>query len=174
MIHHYQGRVPDVSPTAYVAPSADLIGAVTVADQASIWFQAVLRADQNEIRIGARSNVQDGTVIHCDTSQWHGRPVVIGEDVTIGHKVHLHGCTIGDRCVVGSGSVVMDGADLPPYTFVAVGSVVRPNYSPKPGMLLVGNPARALRPLTDDERDYIERASDSYLDLAKNYSERTD
>ena len=169
MQHRFRDHWPEVSDDVFIAGSADVIGKVTLGSESSVWFQAVLRGDHNEIRIGSRSNVQDGAVIHADNPIDNGPPVVIGDGVTIGHHVHLHGCDIGDNCLIGSGSIVLDGAVLPPYTFVAVGSVVRPNMKIAPGQMLMGAPARVFRPVNETEVAYIKHAAAAYVKLSQEY-----
>ena len=138
----YQGKTPIVPDTAFIAPGAWVIGDVTLDEEVSIWFGCVLRGDDNAIRIGRRTNVQDGTVIHV-TEVHH--PTIIGARVTIGHGARLHGCNLEDDCLIGIGSVVLDGAVVESRAIVAAGAVVPPGKRVPAGQLWTGNPARYLR-----------------------------
>ncbi|MFR9727752.1 gamma carbonic anhydrase family protein [Saccharopolyspora sp. MS10] len=169
MIVEFEGHRPTIDPSAFVADGAVLVGRVTLGAQSSVWFHAVLRADQNDIAVGARSNLQDGVVVHADPPDYPGTPVLIGDGVTVGHGAVLHGCTIEDGAIVGSGSVVLDGARIGAGSLVAAGSVVLPGSDIAPGTLAAGSPARVRRELTDDERDGFARPHVVYTTLAANY-----
>jgi carbonic anhydrase/acetyltransferase-like protein (isoleucine patch superfamily) len=148
MLRPYRGRLPDVHPTAYVDESAQVIGDVAIGPESSIWMQVVVRGDVNRIRIGARTNVQDGTVVHVmrDT-----HPTAIGDDVTVGHAAVLHGCTIADRVLVGMGSILLNGATIGADSIVAAGSLVTERTVVPPRSLVMGRPATVRRTLSDDE-----------------------
>jgi carbonic anhydrase/acetyltransferase-like protein (isoleucine patch superfamily) len=148
MLRPYRGRLPDVHPTAYVDESAQVIGDVAIGPESSIWMQVVVRGDVNRIRIGARTNVQDGTVVHVmrDT-----HPTAIGDDVTVGHAAVLHGCTIADRVLVGMGSILLNGATIGADSMVAAGSLVTERTVVPPRSLVMGRPATVRRTLSDDE-----------------------
>ncbi|HWB17919.1 MAG TPA: gamma carbonic anhydrase family protein [Vicinamibacterales bacterium] len=148
MLRPYRGRLPDVHPTAYVDESAQVIGDVAIGPESSIWMQVVVRGDVNRIRIGARTNVQDGTVVHVmhDT-----HPTDLGDDVTVGHAAVLHGCTIADRVLVGMGSILLNGATIGADSIVAAGSLVTEGTVMPPRSLVMGRPAVVRRTLSDDE-----------------------
>ena len=145
-MYAFKGKRPTRSASAWVAPSADVIGDVTLGDDVSIWFRAVIRADNTPIPIGARSNVQEGAMLHSDP----GSPLTIGEDVTIGHHAILHGCTIGDRVLIGMGAIVLNGAEIADDCLVGAGALVTEGKTFPLGSLIVGSPAKAVRKL--DER----------------------
>ena len=162
----FQSQQPVVPASAFVAPGASLIGDVTLGEDASIWFSAVLRADVNSIRVGARSNLQDGTVVHVNAG---AEATVVGDEVTVGHRAVLHGCTLGRRCLVGMGSVVLDGVSVGEEAMVAAGAVVPPGCEVPPRMLVRGVPARVARPLTDAEIAHLERSARHYVELKNLY-----
>ena len=158
MIHIIGERVPDISPEAWVAPSADVIGTVRLAARASVWFNAVLRGDNDWIDIGEGSNVQDGSVLHTDP----GIPLVVGAGVTIGHKVLLHACTIGDGSLIGNGAIVLDGAVIGRGCVVAAGALVPPGRVIPDGVVVMGSPAQVARELKDEDRLRILRGAEVY------------
>jgi len=159
------GVAPRLDPRSYVADGAWLVGDVVLGEQASVWFGAVIRGDNGSIRIGCRSNVQDGAVIHCLPDG----EVVIGARVSIGHLATIHGASIGDRCLVGIHAVVMDGAILGQDTLVAAGSIVTGGRRFEPGVLLRGSPARVVRGLTDRELAGIEANALQYAARADRF-----
>jgi carbonic anhydrase/acetyltransferase-like protein (isoleucine patch superfamily) len=165
MISVYQGNAPQVEVAAFVAPSSNVIGNVTLGEDASVWFNAVLRADVGPIRIGARSNVQDGCVVHVP---WGGK-VVVGDDVTIGHRAVVHGCTIGNRVLVGMGSIIMDHAIVGDDCIIGAGAVVTPGTHVSPRSMVLGVPAKVVRELTDDEVVSLGASAKNYAELAKSY-----
>jgi len=171
-IRAFDGISPTLGQRVYVDPQACVIGRVALADDVSIWPMAVVRGDVQEIRVGARTNVQDGSVLHVTHDGIHtpgGRALVIGEDVTIGHKAMLHGCVIGDRCLVGMGAIVMDGAVVEDEVIIGAGAVVPPGKRLGGRSVWIGNPARELRKL--DAR-YVERLTYSathYLGIKDRY-----
>lgn len=154
MLVTLDGRAPSIADSAFVAPGCRIIGDVEIGEDASIWYNCVLRGDVNRIRVGARTNIQDGTVIHCD-SPWpgnpEGRPAIIGDDVLIGHMVMLHGCTLHDRAFVGLGSVVMDGSVIESDGMLAAGSLLAPGKRIAAAELWLGRPAKRVRALTAEE-----------------------
>ncbi|MEW9586172.1 gamma carbonic anhydrase family protein [Paraburkholderia sp. DGU8] len=157
---------PSVDSEAYVASGTHLIGEVTIGAQSSIWFNCVLRADVQKIVIGARTNIQDGTIVHGTTN---GLPVLIGNDVTVGHGAILHACTIEDGGFVGFGARVLDGAVVKSGGMLAAGALLSPGKVVGSGELWAGHPARLLRPLTDKERDDMVATSARYVALASHY-----
>lgn len=166
MLLPHRGRLPLVAPTAFVETSAMVIGDVVIGEHSSVWFNVVIRGDVNSIRIGDRSNVQDGTVVHV-ARQTHR--TVIGDDVTIGHNVTLHGCTVGDRCLVGMGSVILDGVTIESDAMVAAGSVVLPGAIIPSRTLAMGAPAQVRRRLTDDEVVRLAQSASNYIEYMQEY-----
>ena len=158
MILFYQGQEPDIAVSAYIAPSADIIGAVTIGQESSVWFGAVLRGDLNRIVIGNRTNIQDNAVIHVHND----REAVIGNDVTIGHQANLHSCTIKDNCLIGIGAAILKDATIGTGSIVAAGAVVREGSTVPPRTLMAGVPARAIRQVTDAELAHIQQNADDY------------
>jgi carbonic anhydrase/acetyltransferase-like protein (isoleucine patch superfamily) len=162
----FEGATPTLGDDVYIAEGARVIGNVELGDQASVWYNAVIRGDLENITIGARTNVQDGTVIHIESGQY---PTIIGEGVTIGHKALVHACTIGDNCLIGMGSIILDGAVIADNCLVAAGAVVTPGKTFPEGSLILGSPARAVRELSDDEIDSFRESAAHYVDLAKRH-----
>ena len=166
MIKPFRDKLPDIHPGAYVEESAQIIGDVTVGEASSIWFNAVVRGDVHYIRIGARTNIQDSCVLHV-TKDTH--PLIIGDDVTVGHNVTLHGCTVRDRCLIGMGAVILDGAEVGEESIVAAGALVKEGMKVEPRTLVVGVPARMARSLTDDEVERIKRSARNYIAYSNDY-----
>lgn len=164
LIEHHGVR-PQVPPSAFVAEGACLIGDVTLGQEASVWFNAVLRGDINRIQVGDRSNIQDGVIIHVT----HALPAVVGNDVTIGHQAVIHGCEVLDGCLIGMGAVVLDRARVGPHSLVAAGALVREGFVVPEGVLAAGVPARVVRPLTDDERASLLDSARHYVEYARSY-----
>lgn len=152
------GRAPQIDVTAFVAAGARVIGAVTLGEGASVWYNAVLRGDGDTITIGAGSNVQDNVSVHVDA----GRPVVVGEDVSIGHNAVVHGCSIGDGSLIGMGAVVLSGAVIGAGCLIAAGAVVLEGSAIPPGSLVAGVPAKVRRELSPQERERILRNAQTY------------
>ncbi len=168
----FEHHVPELGERVYVDESAVVIGKVQLADDVSIWPLVVARGDVNYIEIGARSNVQDGSVLHVASTHNKppdGFPLVVGEDVVVGHKVMLHGCRIGDRCLIGMGAIVMDGAVVEDDVLLAAGSLVAPGKVLESGYLYQGSPARRVRALTNDERNQLAKGAAHYVRLKKLY-----
>lgn len=165
MISAYQHRLPQVDRSAWLAASSDIIGRVTIGKDSSIWYQTVLRGDVDEIHIGERSNIQD----HCTLHNSAGKPCVIGDDVTVGHRVILHGCNIQNLCLVGMGSIVMDDAVLEEGCLLAAGSLVPERKILKGGFLYAGSPARERRPLTEKEQAFLKHSAQHYVELARSH-----
>ena len=169
MILEYKGILPEISPDAFVAPSADIIGRVKIAADASVRFGAVIRGDEAPISIGEGSNVQDNAVLHCD----HQSPMNIGRNVTVGHGAIVHGATIGDNVLIGMGAVILNGAKIGDNCIVGAGAVVKENADIPADSMLVGVPAKVIRTL--DEAAVAERKKQSYyVPLSKNYMEKTE
>jgi carbonic anhydrase/acetyltransferase-like protein (isoleucine patch superfamily) len=153
------GRTPALDPTSFVAAGARVVGGVTLGPGASVWYNAVLRADGDTITVGARSNLQDNVSVHVDA----GRPVVIGEDVSVGHNAVVHGCTIGDGSLIGMGAVVLNGARIGSGCLIAGGAVVLEGSEIPDGSLVAGVPAKVRRELSDEERAGLLRNAEHYL-----------
>lgn len=160
----FEGARPSLGARVYIAPGARVIGNVALGDDASVWYNAVLRGDLEHISVGARTNIQDGTVIHIESGKF---PTIIGEGVTIGHKALVHACTIGDNCLIGMGSIILDGAVIPDNCLVAAGAVVTPGKTFEPRSLILGSPARTVRPLSDEEVAGFRKSADHYVALAQ-------
>ncbi|HET6593898.1 MAG TPA: gamma carbonic anhydrase family protein [Xanthomonadales bacterium] len=173
-IYRFMQERPRLGARVYIDPSAHVSGAVSLDDDVSVWPMAVLRGDVNRISVGARSNIQDGSVLHVThESAWQpaGLALVIGADVTVGHGAILHACTIGDRCLVGMGAIVMDGAVLEPDALIAGGSVVTPGTRVPARTLWRGNPARKARELSAEEIAYQAYSAAHYVRLKDLYLE---
>ena len=169
----FGGKTPFVDPAAFVAPGAQLIGDVEIGPEASIWYNCVLRGDVNRIRIGARTNVQDGSVIHVDSpkpGEERGHPTLIGADVLIGHLAMVHGCVLHDRAFVGLGSIVMDGCEIESDAMLAAGAMLTPGKRILSGQLWAGRPAKYVRDLTPQELAGQQAGVAHYVALAKAHS----
>ncbi|HEX8256445.1 MAG TPA: gamma carbonic anhydrase family protein [Allosphingosinicella sp.] len=166
----FGGRAPRVDPAAFVAPGAQLIGDVEIGPEASIWYNCVLRGDVNRIRVGARTNIQDGSVIHVDSPKAGdaaGHPTLIGEDVLIGHLAMVHGCILHDRAFVGLGAIVMDGCVVESGAMLAAGAMLTPGKRIPAGQLWAGRPAKYVRDLTPEELAGQQAGVAHYVELAK-------
>lgn len=159
-------KIPRIGKDVFLAPNATLLGDVVIEDGASVWFGAVLRADIGSIRIGPRSNIQDLACIHMTDGVSNA---IIGADVTVGHGAILHGCIIGDRCLVGMGSIVMDNADIGAGSVVAAGSLVVPRFVVPEGQLVRGSPARIIRPVDEKEARYGVDGAAHYVEGARRF-----
>jgi carbonic anhydrase/acetyltransferase-like protein (isoleucine patch superfamily) len=168
MLYRFKDHDPEIHPTAFIAPSAEIIGDVKIGAHTSIWFQCLVRGDVNSIRIGDHCNIQDMTLIHVARDEF---PVTIGNNVSIGHRVTLHGCILHDYSFVGISSVVMDGVELGEYSFVAAGSLVTPGKKIPPGVLVMGSPAKILRDINEKEKMIIERTASNYQKYKENYKD---
>ena len=165
-LYSIDGVGPTLSEGAWAAPSADLIGDVRLGACASIWFGAVIRADNTPILIGAESNIQDGAIGHSDP----GFPLSIGDRVTVGHQAILHGCTIGAGALIGMGAKILNGASIGAGCLVGAGALVTEGKEFEAGMLIVGSPARVVRPLTEQELAGLQLSADHYADKAEHYA----
>lgn len=163
----YDNKYPQIDSTVLVVPTATIIGDVVIGPESSVWFQTVVRGDVNFIRIGARTNIQDGSVVHV-TLKTH--PTIIGDDVTIGHNATLHGCTVGDRCLIGIGAILLDGVEIGADCMIAAGSVVTPGTVIPAGTLVMGAPARVKRELTTDEISQLKKSAENYIEYKKRYA----
>lgn len=160
------GKAPQLAADAWVAPSADLIADVRLGAGASIWFGAVVRADNTPIRIGARSNIQEGAVLHSDP----GAPLTIGEEVTVGHRAVLHGCTIGDGTLIGMGAIILNRAVIGAECLVGAGALITEGKEFPAGHLIVGSPARAVRPLDAAQRAMLRASAALYAAKQREYA----
>ena len=168
----YLDTFPVLGDRVYLHPSCHVIGDVTIGDDSSIWCNAVLRGDVNRIVIGRGSNVQDltmGHVSHRTTAKPDGSPLIIGDYVTVGHSVILHGCRIGNECLIGMGSIVMDDVIVPDHVMIGAGSLVSPGKKLASGMLYMGRPARVVRELTAHEVAYFRYSAEHYIEGKNNY-----
>lgn len=163
----FKGVLPTLHPGAWVEDSAQVIGDVVLGEGCSVWYNSVLRGDVQPIRIGARTNIQDLSMVHV-TSFTHA--TTIGEDVTVGHRVILHGCTIGDRVLVGMGAIVMDGVVIGEDSIIGAGALLTPGTQVPPGSLVVGSPGRVKRPITDEERHFLHLSASHYVELAREHA----
>ena len=166
MLRPHRGRLPRVHPTAYIDDSAQVIGDVEIGEHCSIWMCVVIRGDVHRIRIGARSNIQDGTIVHVmkDT-----HPTLIGADVTVGHAAVVHGCTIEDRCLIGMGAIVLNGSHIGTDSVVAAGTLVTEGTRIPPRSLVMGSPGKVRRPLSDGEVAEIQLYADRYVAYRLDY-----
>ena len=162
----FRGKLPQIAKTAFVASNAVITGDVEIGPESSIWFGCVLRGDVHQIRVGARTNIQDGTIVHCTRNRF---PCLIGSDITIGHSAILHACTLEDGCFIGMGACIMDGARVESGAMVAAGALVTPGKLVKQGELWAGNPAKPMRPLTAEELAYFPVSAQQYAELARDY-----
>ena len=161
---------PRIDPTAFLAQGARVVGDVEIGERSSVWFNAVVRGDTAHVRVGARTNIQDGAVVHTDS----GHPCLIGDDCTVGHLAVVHGCAIGNGCLVGMGAIVLSGAVIGDESIVAAGSLVPEGKEFPPRSLLVGSPARLVRSLGDDDVERLIRPGvQTYLRLAAEYRTST-
>jgi carbonic anhydrase/acetyltransferase-like protein (isoleucine patch superfamily) len=169
----FGGKTPRVDPAAFIAPGAQLIGDIEIGAEASIWYNCVLRGDVNRIRVGARTNIQDGSVVHVDSPKAGapgGNPTLIGEEVLIGHLAMVHGCTLHDRAFVGLGAIVMDGCVIESDAMLAAGAMLTPGKRIPAGQLWAGRPAKYVRDLGPEELAGMRAGVAHYVALAKAHS----
>jgi len=173
-IRSYKGIAPKIGERVYVDESSVLVGDIVIGNDASIWPFVAARGDVNHIHIGDRTNIQDGSVLHVthkNVENPNGYPLLIGNDVTIGHKVMLHGCTIKDRVLVGMGAIVLDGVTIEEDVMIGAGSLVPPHKTLESGFLYVGSPVKQARPLSEKERAFLQKSSDNYVQNKNDYLE---
>jgi carbonic anhydrase/acetyltransferase-like protein (isoleucine patch superfamily) len=171
-IRSFKGITPSLGANVFIDSSAVLVGDITLADDVSIWPLVAARGDVNRITIGARSNIQDGSILHVTRKSEGnptGNPLIIGEDVTVGHQCMLHGCILGDRILVGMGTIILDGAIVEDDVFIGAGTVVPPNKVLKSGFLYVGNPMKQARPLKESESAFLKQSAVNYVELKNDY-----
>jgi carbonic anhydrase/acetyltransferase-like protein (isoleucine patch superfamily) len=158
---------PEMADSAWVAESAEVIGRVSLGAEVSVWFKAVLRGDTEQLTIGAGTNIQDGSVLHAD----HGFPLVLGQGVTVGHQCMLHGCTVGDYSLIGIGAVVLNGARIGKHCLVGAGALVTEGKEFPDGSLIVGSPAKVLRPLTEAQIEGLKASAAHYIQNSQRYAQ---
>ena len=171
-IQTFQGKAPNVAESAYIHESATIIGEVSIGENSSVWPSAVIRGDVNFIRIGKNTNIQDLSMLHVNhksSDDPQGSPLIIGDNVTIGHTVILHGCTIEDTCLIGMGSIVMDKVVVQRQVLLAAGSLVPEGKVLESGYLYIGRPAKKVRALTPNEIAHLKASADSYVKLKSQY-----
>lgn len=171
-IRTYQGQTPELGARVLVDESAVVIGDVILGDDVSVWPCVVIRGDMHKIRIGARTSVQDGSVLHITHASDYnpaGHPLIIGDDVTVGHSVCLHGCTIGNRVLVGIGSTILDGAVVEDEVVIGAGSLVPPGKRLESGFMYMGTPVKQIRPLKETEKSFFLYSANNYVKLKNNY-----
>lgn len=166
MIKAFEGKTPTIHQSAFIADDAIVIGDVEVGEDASIWFGSIIRGDVNFIRIGARTNIQDATVIHV-SSKTHA--TILEDEITVGHRVTLHGCHVESGCLIGIGAILLDGVRVGENSLVAAGSLLTPGTQIPPGSLVMGSPAKVKRELIPDELAYLDKSWRNYVELKKMY-----
>lgn len=167
MIREYKGKSPGIHPSVYVAHDAIVVGDVTIDEESSVWFQTVIRGDVAPTRIGKRVNIQDQSMLH----QSPNKPLIIEDDVTIGHQVMLHSAVIRKNALIGMGALILDGAEIGENAFVGAGSLVPPGKKVPPHTLVMGRPAKVVRTLTEEDYKEMERVRKSYVEKGKYYKE---
>jgi carbonic anhydrase/acetyltransferase-like protein (isoleucine patch superfamily) len=171
-LRRFESSFPEIAEDTYIDDSAIIIGDVTIASLSSVWPMCVIRGDVNRIRIGAQSNIQDGSVLHVSHDSPHhpgGSPLIVGERVTVGHKALLHGCEVGDYCFIGMGSIILDGAVIEPQTMLGAASLVPQGKRLEGGYLWLGQPARRVRPLSAREKAVLVYNADHYVKLSRRH-----
>ena len=167
MMHSFKDISPKVHETAFIADGAVVIGDVEIGEEASVWFGSVLRGDVNYIRIGARTNIQDMTMIHVNS---HTDPTILEDEITVGHRVTLHGCYVEHKCLIGIGAILLDGVRVGAQSLVAAGSLLTPGTQIPARSLVMGAPAKVKRELTDDEIAGLDRSWRNYVELKNKYT----
>jgi len=167
-IYQIDQKTPQIAASAWVAPNATVIGDARLGDNVSIWWNAVLRGDNDPIHIGANSNIQDGSVLHTD----EGVPMHIGANVTVGHMVMLHGCTVGDNALIGIGSVILNRAVIGKHSIVGANTLIPEGKVFPDGVLVVGSPGKVVRELSEEEKARLQKSADHYVDNARRYANR--
>lgn len=171
-IRSFLNHTPRIAKTAYIDPASTIIGQVMIGEDSSVWPGVSIRGDMHRIEIGAQTSIQDNCVCHITHDSEHhpgGFPLTIGNEVTVGHKAMLHGCTIGDLCIIGIGAIILDGVIIEPETILAAGSIVPPGKILQSGYLYLGSPAIQKRPLTPEERAFLRYSADNYVKLKNQY-----
>jgi carbonic anhydrase/acetyltransferase-like protein (isoleucine patch superfamily) len=164
-IYELDGRVPELAASSWVADNAQVMGHVSLGEDSSVWFGVTVRGDTSTISIGQGSNIQDGSVLHADV----GFPLSIGQHVTVGHQVVLHGCTIGDESLIGIGAIVLNGAKIGKHCLVGAGALVTEGKEFPDGSMIIGSPAKAVRQLTPEQIEGLRRSAHHYIENAQRY-----
>ncbi|HEX7088319.1 MAG TPA: gamma carbonic anhydrase family protein [Vicinamibacterales bacterium] len=167
MIRDFKGTSPDIAADAYIDPSAQIIGDVVIGPESSVWMNVVVRGDVNLIRIGRRTNLQDGTIVHVMRDPSH--PTIVGDEVTVGHGAILHGCTIADRCLIGMGAILLNGSRVGEGSIVAAGTLLPEGLVVPPRSLVMGSPGKVRRPITDEEYAFIAGSAENYVRYRLDY-----
>src|SRR3954471_12708943 len=167
MLRVFKNHAPRAAPSASVDESAQSVGAVVIGEESSVWMNAVVRGDVNHIRIGSRTNIQDGTIVHVMRDPSH--PTVVGEDVTVGHGVVLHGCSVANRCLIGMGAILLNGSSVGEDCIVAAGTLLPEGMTVPPRSLVMGSPGKVRRNLTDDEVAFILQSAQNYVTYRLEY-----
>ena len=165
MIKEFEGIMPEIDESVFVAESADIIGDVKIGKNSSVWYNTVLRGYEHAIRIGENTNIQDGTVVHVGLDV----DTVIGDNVTVGHNALVHGCKIGNNSLVGMGAIVLNGAEIGEFCMIGAGALVTQNKKFPDGMLIIGSPAKAVRELTEEEKQSLIKSADDYCANAQKH-----
>jgi len=166
IIRSFRGVFPQVHDSVFVADNATLVGDVQIGARSTIWYGAVLRGDVHSIRIGSETSIQDNTVVHVTHNRF---PVEVGDRVTVGHSVTLHGCTVASHCIIGMGATILDQVEVGDHCIIGAGALLTPGTKIPPGHLVVGSPGRIKRPLSSDELTWIEYSADHYVELCEIY-----
>jgi len=166
VVRSFNDVVPTLGQDVFLAETAAVIGDVVIGDRSSVWYSSVIRGDVFHIRVGAETSIQDGAILHVTGGRY---PTLIGDRVTVGHSAIVHGCTVGDECIIGMGSTILDRAVIGTHCIVGAGALVTPGTQIPEGHLAVGAPARVKRELTDDELAWIKKSAAGYVDLASRY-----
>jgi carbonic anhydrase/acetyltransferase-like protein (isoleucine patch superfamily) len=166
LLRSYRGRSPQIAPSAYIDPAAVVIGDVTIGEDSSVWPCTVIRGDVHYIRIGARTNIQDGSVLHVMKDEF---PLILGDDVTVGHGVVLHGCTVESRCLIGMGSIILNGAKIGAGSIIAAGTLIPEGMVVPPGSLVIGHPGKVRRALSPADLASIDQYAARYVEYKNTY-----
>ncbi|MFD1737203.1 gamma carbonic anhydrase family protein [Bacillus salitolerans] len=167
MLYSFLQKSPKVDPSVFVAPGSHIIGDVTIGEYSSVWFNAVLRGDEGPITIGNKTSIQDNVTCHL----YEGSPLVIGDEVTVGHNAILHGCTIHNRTIIGMGSTILDGAEIGEECIIGANTLISPGKKIPPRSLVVGSPGKVVRELTDKDLELIQLSIDSYVEKGQQFKE---
>ena len=165
MLYRYGGKDPNVDSSVFVAPGAHIIGDVTIGEESTVWFNAVLRGDEGPIRIGKKCSIQDNVTAHL----YEGFPLVIEDEVTVGHNAILHGCTVKKRCIIGMGATILDGAEIGEESIIGANTLIPSGKKIPPRSLVVGSPGKVIREITDKDVELIQLSIDTYVQKGKEY-----
>ncbi|WP_085505011.1 gamma carbonic anhydrase family protein [Thalassobacillus devorans] len=168
MLHTYGGKQPEVDDTVFMAPGAHIIGDVSIGKESSIWFNAVLRGDEAPIKIGERCSIQDNATCHL----YEESPLIVKDEVTVGHNVILHGCTVESRCIIGMGSTILDGAVIGEESIIGANTLIPPGKKIPPRSLVVGSPGKVVRELNEKDFELIQLSIDTYVQKGKEYQQQ--